>query len=75
MFRFEEAHMYLVIGSAVIVGALSVLLIKKLNLKTVTSEAIEIKEKKFRKGPLLEVLSLAQVGRLPERARGPFLPK
>ena len=75
MFGFEEAHMYLVIGSAVIVGALSVLLIKKLNLKTVTSEAIEIKEKKFRKGPLLEVLSLAQVGRLPERARGPFLPK
>ncbi len=45
--------MYLVIGSAVIVGALSVLLIKKLNLKTVTSEAIEIKEKKFQKGTII----------------------
>ena len=35
MFRFEEAHMYLIIGSAVVVGAISVFLIKKLGLKTV----------------------------------------
>jgi uncharacterized membrane protein YedE/YeeE len=50
MFRFEEAHMYLVIGSAVVVGAISVFLIKRFELKTVTGEPISIKEKKFQKG-------------------------
>ena len=39
MFRFEELHMYLVIGSAVAVGALSVYLIKKFQLKTVSPPA------------------------------------
>ena len=29
MFRFEEAHMYLIIGSAVVVGAISLLIIKQ----------------------------------------------
>lgn len=53
MFRFEEAHMYLIIGSAVVVGAIFILLIKKLNLKTVTNEQIEIKEKKFQKGTII----------------------
>ena len=53
MFRFEEAHMYLIIGSAVAVGALSVFLIKKLNLKTMRGEIVEIEEKRFQKGTVV----------------------
>ena len=33
MFRFQSFHMYGVIGSAVVVGIISVFLIKKLNIK------------------------------------------
>ena len=50
MFLFEEAHMYLIITSAVVVGAISVWLIKRLQLKTVNQEPIEIKSKPFQKG-------------------------
>jgi len=53
MFRFEEAHMYLIITSAIVVGALSVFLIKKLQVKTVGGENIQIKEKKFQKGVII----------------------
>ncbi|KAA3611379.1 MAG: transporter [Calditrichaeota bacterium] len=34
MFRFDEAHMYLTIGSAVVVGAISVWLLKKVQQKS-----------------------------------------
>jgi uncharacterized protein len=34
MFRFQSFHMYGVIGSAVVVGALSVWLIRRFNVKT-----------------------------------------
>jgi uncharacterized protein len=50
MFRFEEAYMYLVIGSAVVVGAISVWLIKLLRLPTIYGEAVTIKEKPYQKG-------------------------
>jgi hypothetical protein len=50
MFRFQEAHMYLIIGSAVVVGALSLFVIKKLQMKTVSGEEIRIREKPFNKG-------------------------
>lgn len=50
MFRFEEAHMYLIIGSAVVVGAISVFIIKKFEMKTVQGEEIVIREKPFDKG-------------------------
>ena len=53
MFRFEEAHMYLIIASAVAVGMVSVLLIRRLHLRTVGGEDIEIKEKKFQKGTVV----------------------
>jgi len=53
MFRFEEAHMYLIMCSAIAVGALSVFLIKKLQVKTVGGENIQIKEKKFQKGVII----------------------
>ncbi len=53
MFRFEEAHMFLIIGSAVVVGAISLLLIKKLGLKTIGGQTIEAKGKKFQKGTVI----------------------
>ena len=50
MFRFQEAHMYLIIGSAVVMGALSLSVVKRLNMKTVYGEEIFIREKPFDKG-------------------------
>lgn len=53
MFHFEEAHVYLVMGSAIVVGALSLLLLKRFQLKSLQGEAIKIKEKPFQKGVIL----------------------
>ncbi|MEO6233481.1 MAG: DUF6691 family protein [Ferruginibacter sp.] len=50
MFRLQSFHMYGVIGSAIVVGMISVLLIKKFNIKTIYGEAIEFHIKKFNKG-------------------------
>ncbi len=50
MFRFQSFHMYGVIGSAVAVGALSVFLIKKFNIKTISGEPIQIAPKEYNKG-------------------------
>ncbi len=50
MFHFRSAYMYLVIASAVVVGAISVFIIRRLEPKTVEGEVIEIKKKPFHKG-------------------------
>lgn len=50
MFRLQSFHMYGVIGSAVLVGMISVWLIKKLNIKTIDGEPITIQPKQFNKG-------------------------
>ena len=50
MFRLQSFHMYGVIGSAVVVGAISVLLIKKLKTKTIYGEEIEFDPRPFSKG-------------------------
>lgn len=50
MFRFQSFHMYGVIGSAVVVGVVSVLIIKKFNIKTIHGETIVFSKKKFDKG-------------------------
>ncbi len=50
MFRLQSFHMYGVIGSAVVVGMLSVWLIKKLRIKTIDGESIVFHPKKFNKG-------------------------
>jgi uncharacterized protein len=50
MFRFQSFHMYGVIGTAVMVGAISVFLIKKFNVKTIHNEAITFEPKSFSKG-------------------------
>ncbi|WP_246858790.1 DUF6691 family protein [Chitinophaga sp. XS-30] len=50
MFRLESFHMYGVIGSAVLTGALGVLLIRKLHLRTLGGDPIVIPKKVFTKG-------------------------
>lgn len=47
MFRFQSFHMYGVIMSAIVVGMISIFLIKKLKLKTFSGEEIKIETKKF----------------------------
>ena len=49
MFRLQSFHLYGIIGSAVVVGMISVFLIKKFNIKTIYGEPIKIAPKKFNK--------------------------
>lgn len=52
MFRLQSFHMYGIIGSAVLVGMISVWLIKKMNVKTIHGEPITLSAKKFNKGQI-----------------------
>jgi len=52
MFRLQSFHMYGVIGSAVVVGMISVWLIKKFKIKTIYGETIEFHPKTFNKGQI-----------------------
>lgn len=53
MFRLESFHMYGVIGTGVAIGALTVFLIKKLNIKTIYGEKVEFHNKTFNKGQII----------------------
>ncbi len=50
MFKLQSFHMYGVIGSAIVVGMISVALIKKSGTKSVEGEPIYLENKKFHKG-------------------------
>lgn len=50
MFLFQEAHMYLVITSAIITGAISLWLIRKFNMKTIQGEPVAVKTKPYQRG-------------------------
>lgn len=50
MFLFKSAYMYLVIASAIAVGAFSVFLIRRFEARTVGGEIIAIQKKPFHKG-------------------------
>ena len=52
MFRLDSFHMYGVISSAVVVGMLSVLLIRRFNIKTLQGETVSIAPKTFQKGQI-----------------------
>ena len=53
MFLFREPDLYLIIGSAVAVGALSVFLIKRFHPATVAGEPLVIQGKRLNKGTLI----------------------
>ena len=50
MFRFQAIHMYGIIGLAVLVGAVSVQIIKRFNIKSMGGNTINLKGKEFTKG-------------------------
>lgn len=52
MFRLQSFHMYGVIGSAVVVGMLSVFIIKKFRIKSLSGEEITLHPKQFNKGQI-----------------------
>jgi uncharacterized protein len=52
MFRLQSFHMFGVMGSALAVGMLSVYLIKRFKVKTISGEPITFQPKKFNKGQI-----------------------
>lgn len=50
MFQFKELHMYLIIGSAVIIGIIAMQFIKMLKLKSASGEELRYAGKPFHKG-------------------------
>ncbi len=53
MFQFEEPYMYLIIGTAVIVGSISVIILKKFGIKSVAKEKLDFSGKTLNKGTIL----------------------
>ena len=52
MFHLQSFFMYGVIGTAVVVGIISIWLIKRFGIKTLAGEAITFENKKFSKGQI-----------------------
>jgi uncharacterized protein len=53
MFRLHSFHMYGVIGTAVVVGAISVFLIKRFQIKTIQGEKVVFHDKQFHWGNVI----------------------
>ena len=53
MFQLTSFHMYGVIGTAVVVGMISIFIIKKYKIKTINGEEITFDKKKFDKGQII----------------------
>jgi len=53
MFRFQAFHMYGIIGSAIAIGMISILIIKKFKIKTIDGEEIKIVTKELNKGTVI----------------------
>jgi uncharacterized membrane protein YedE/YeeE len=52
MFRLTSFHMYGVIGTGVVIGMLSIQIIKRFKIKTIQGEPITIADKTFNKGQI-----------------------
>lgn len=50
MFLFQDAYMYLVITSAIVVGAISLIIIRRAGMHTIDGADVEIRRKPFHKG-------------------------
>ncbi len=53
MFLFNEPHMYLIIGSAIFVGAFSVLILKKLTSGSIIKKELNFEGKEENKGTII----------------------
>jgi uncharacterized membrane protein YedE/YeeE len=72
MFRLQSFHMYGVIGSAVLVGLISVQLIKRFNLKTLKGETIKFSNKEFRIGQIIGGLTFGMGWAITGACPGPL---
>ncbi|MCO5236671.1 MAG: YeeE/YedE family protein [Chitinophagaceae bacterium] len=52
MFKLQSFHMYGIIGSAIVVGMISVWLIKRYNARSIEKEKIHLENKRFHKGQI-----------------------
>ena len=52
MFRLQSFHMFGVIGSAIVIGIISVFIIKKFKIRSIDGEPIHFEPKKFNKGQI-----------------------
>lgn len=53
MFRFESFHMYGIIGTAVVIGIISIQIIKRFKIKNANGEQVNLSDKKWHKGALI----------------------
>lgn len=53
MFHFEEPYMYLVIGAAVVVGIISVQILKLTGVKSISKEKLDFSGKTLNKGTII----------------------
>jgi len=53
MFKLDEPHMFLIIGSAVIIGLISVQVIRRFNIYSLNSKTIAPPNKEFNKGTII----------------------
>jgi uncharacterized membrane protein YedE/YeeE len=53
MFLFREAYMYLIIGTAIVVAMISMLLIKRLSIKTIEGKPIRYEPKPYHTGVVI----------------------
>lgn len=53
MFRFEEPYMYLIIGTAIIVGVISVQILKRFGFKSLAKEELDFSGKILNKGTII----------------------
>ena len=72
MFRLQAFHMYGIIGSAVVVGMVSVWLIKWFDIHTISGEKITFIDKKFSKGQIYGGLIFGLGWGLTGACPGPF---
>ena len=52
MFLLQESHMYLIIGSAVLVGIISIYILKKMEIHSINNQSLNFIGKEFNKGTI-----------------------
>jgi uncharacterized membrane protein YedE/YeeE len=72
MFRFDSFHMYGVIGSAIVVGSISMIVLKKLQVRSRTGDPIVIEKKNLGKGTVIGGLTFGVGWALTGACPGPL---